>query len=204
MTESGTSTPAEPMFFETPEAFRAWLDEHHATATELVVGFYKVKSGLPSITWKQAVDEALCYGWIDGRGGRIDDISHKIRFTPRRPNSNWSEVNIKRVEELTRQGRMQPAGLAAFERRLAAKTGVYSHEQRGEITLSDEFEQQFRANAAAWEFFASRAPSYRKAAIWWVMSAKRDDTRQRRLATLIDDSAAGRTVRHLTSPAKRG
>lgn len=196
----------EPTFFAAPEAFRAWLEQHHADAKELLVGFHKVGSGRPSITWPQAVDEALCYGWIDGVRRRVDDTSYTIRFTPRKPRSIWSTVNINRVAELTEQGRVRPAGLAAFEKRVEARSSVYAYEQRDNATLDPADEQQFRANESAWAFFEAQPPSYRRTALWWVISAKKDETRRKRLATLIDDSAHGRTLAQLTrwTEDKRG
>ena len=184
----------DPIFFATPADFRAWLEENHQTADEVVVGYYKKKAGKPSMTWSQSVDQALCFGWIDGKGKSLGDEAHTIRFTPRRPKSNWSEVNIKKVEELTRAGLMRPAGLAAFEKREEARSGVYSYEQRHLATLNEEQEAEFQANQAAWDWFNAAAPSYRKAAIFWVTSAKREETRARRLRQLIDDSAAGLEV----------
>lgn len=189
-----------PTFFATPAEFRAWLEEHHAAATELLVGFHKKGSGRPSITWPESVDQALCFGWIDGVRRRIDDESYTIRFTPRKARSTWSAVNVRRVAELTAQGRMRPAGLAAFERRSGDRTGIYSYEQRRQAALGEEHERRFRENAKAWEWFQSQPPWYRRAAAWWVISPKRDDTRERRLATLIEDSAAGRPVKPLTRP----
>ena len=185
-------------FFSSPEAFRAWLEQHHTTAQELWVGFYKKSSGKPSITWPESVDEALCFGWIDGLRKRIDDESYTIRFTPRKPRSTWSAVNIKRVEELTKQGRMRPAGLEAFAQCTKDKSGIYAYEQRDTAALDAADEQQFRANQRAWDFFQAQPASYRKTAIWWVVSAKQEATRRKRLATLIDDSAHGRTIRPLT------
>ncbi len=187
----------EPTFFPTPADLRAWLAEHHETARELLVGFYKKGSGHPSITWPESVDEALCVGWIDGvRRGR-DDASYTIRFTPRAPRSTWSAINIARVADLTAQGRMRPAGLAAFAARAAERSVIYSHEQ-DDPTLDPAQEAEFRANPAAWDSFSARPASYRKAALWWVVSAKRDDTRRKRLAALIADSAAGRTLPQFT------
>lgn len=197
-----SSTTAEPIFFATPVDFRAWLHEHHATEREQWVGFYKVGSGRPSITWPESVDEALCYGWIDGLRRSIDDASYMIRFTPRKPNSNWSAVNIGRVAELTAQGRMQPAGLAAFDRRRNETSAIYSYEQSVQAALDQVDEQQLQANPAAWQFFQAQPRSYRQAAVRWVISAKKLDTRRSRLARLIDDSAQGRTVPPLTRPAK--
>ena len=165
-------------FFATPEAFGAWLAEHHQSSTELWVGFFRKDSGEPSITWPEAVDEALCVGWIDGVRKRLDERRYVIRFTPRQPRSTWSAVNIARVAELTRLGRMQPAGLAAFGRRSEARSGTYAYEQRETAALEPAAEQAFRANAAAWTFFQSQAPSYQRTIIWWVVSAKREETRR--------------------------
>lgn len=191
------------IFFATPAAFEAWLEEHHASARELWVGYYKKDSGQPSITWPESVDVALCFGWIDGLRKTIDEQRYRIRFTPRKPGSNWSAVNVARVAALTAEGRMRPAGLAAFERRRDERTAVYSYEQRHEATFDAASEAQFRANEEAWAFFSARPPSYRQAAIRWVMNAKKEETRQRRLETLIADSAAGRTIKELTPPSKR-
>jgi uncharacterized protein YdeI (YjbR/CyaY-like superfamily) len=177
-------------FFAAPEEFRAWLQQHHATADELWVGFYKTKSGRPSLTWPQSVDEALCFGWIDGIRRSIDEISYRIRFTPRRARSIWSSVNVRRAEELIAAGRMQTPGLEAFRRRREDRARQYSFEQ-GVVSLGDEFEALFRAEAKAWAFFETQPPSYRRTATWWVISAKRPDTRRKRLNTLISDSAAG-------------
>jgi uncharacterized protein YdeI (YjbR/CyaY-like superfamily) len=187
-----------PVFFPTPADLRAWLAAHHATETELWVGFYKVGSGRPSVTWPESVDQGLCFGWIDGVRRGIDDVSYMIRFTPRKPSSIWSAVNIKRVEELTAAGLMQPAGLAAFARRDEERSAVYSYEQRHTAALDEAAEAKFRANAAAWAFFQAQPNWYRQAAVWWVVSAKREETRQKRLTTLIDDSARGWTIPPLT------
>lgn len=197
-----TPMTGSPVFFATPEEFRAWLEENHATARELWVGYTKKGVGRPSITWPESVDEALCFGWIDGIRRSVDDTSYMNRFTPRRPGSNWSAVNIARVAELTAQGRMRPAGLAAFDRRRDETTAVYSYEQRHQAALEEAEEQQLRADPAAWQFFQARPPSYRQAAIRWVISAKKAETRQSRLARLIEDSAQGRTVPPLTRPTK--
>jgi uncharacterized protein YdeI (YjbR/CyaY-like superfamily) len=188
----------QPTFFETPSAFRAWLEQHHAEVGELLVGFYKKDSGKPSITWPEAVDEALCFGWIDGVRRGLDAESYSIRFTPRKPSSTWSAVNVARVDELRRARKMRPEGLAAFERRKQDNTGTYSYEQRDAARLDKAKERRFRANRGAWDFFQGQAPSYRKAAIWWVVSAKKGATREKRLATLIDDSSHGRTIAPLT------
>jgi uncharacterized protein YdeI (YjbR/CyaY-like superfamily) len=182
----------EPIFFPTPADFRAWLEQHHATEKELVVGFYKKGSGKPSITWPESVDEALSFGWIDGIRRRIDDESYSIRFTPRKPDSHWSSVNIRRVPELQEEGRMRPAGLAAFERRSEERSNMYSYEQRRAARFDADQEREFRSNEAAWEFFQAQPPGYRQLSIYRVVSAKREETRRRRLAALIEDSAAGR------------
>ena len=192
-----------PTFFAAPADFRVWLEGHHAEAPELIVGLYKKGSGRQSVTWREAVDEALCFGWIDGIRKSIDESSYTIRFTPRRPRSIWSAVNIKRVQELQEQGLMRPAGVAAFEARSDERSRIYSFEQRGPVELDGAQSEIFESNAPAWDFFQSQAPSYRKAAIWWVVSAKREETRARRLATLMDDSAHGRRIRSLTPPAAR-
>jgi uncharacterized protein YdeI (YjbR/CyaY-like superfamily) len=197
-------TDAEPTFFATPEDFRAWLEEHHESASELLVGFYKVRTGIPGMTWSQSVDEALCFGWIDGKGKRIDDKSHTIRFTPRRKGSIWSAVNVAKVAKLTEEGRMRPAGLAAFEARREDRTAVYSFERDNPARFSPEHEAQLRAHAVAREFFENQAPWYRRAATHWVTSAKRPDTRDRRMASLIEDSAAGRRIRSLARPGGNG
>ena len=187
-------------FFATPDKWRQWLDKHHAKADELWVGYHKKGSGTPSITWPESVDEALCYGWIDGIRKTIDDTRYKIRFTPRRKGSNWSAVNIARVAVLTKEGRMRPSGLAAYKARTDEKSRVYTYEQKEASTLGDEFERRFRANAKAWAFFESQAPYYRKLATRWVVSAKQQATRERRLATLIEDSAAGRRIGRMRRP----
>ena len=187
-----------PTFFPTATEFRAWLEEHHQEARELWVGFYKVASGRPSISWPEAVDEALCFGWIDGVRKGIDDASYTIRFTPRQARSTWSAVNIKRAEELTELGLMRPAGLKAFAARTEDKSGIYAYEQRDAARLDEASERRFRDNGRAWDFFQAQAAWYRRAAIWWVVSAKKEDTRLKRLATLIEDSAHGRTIAPLT------
>ena len=191
----------KPVFFATPADFRAWLDAHAATTPELWVGFHKKGTGTPSITWPEAVDEALCVGWIDGLRKSIDAGRYTIRFTPRQARSIWSAINIGRVEDLTRQGRMRPAGLAAFAQRNAGKSAIYAYEQ-AHAALDAAAEQQFQADPAAWAFFQAQPAGYRRTAAWWVISAKQAETRQRRLATLIADSAAGRTIRVLTRPGK--
>jgi len=180
-------------FFATPADLRKWFKKNHATASELWVGFYKVGSGKPSITWPQSVDEALCVGWIDGIRKSIDEKSYKIRFTPRKKTSTWSGVNIRRVEVLAAEKRMQPAGLKAFEERRENRSGIYSYEQR-----SPEFDEPYlsiiKKDKAAWTFFQAQPPSYRKTLIWYVVSAKQEETRLKRLKTLIEHSARGRRL----------
>ena len=166
------------------------------------MGFYKVGSGRPSITWPEAVDQALCFGWIDGVRKSLGDERYMIRFTPRKPRSIWSLVNIERVKVLTEAGMMQPSGLAAFNARSDERSARYAYEQRQEVVLSDAEKQQFRNNEKAWAFFQARPPSYQRTAIWWVISPKREETRQKRLLTLIADSAEGRTIATLTRPGK--
>jgi uncharacterized protein YdeI (YjbR/CyaY-like superfamily) len=190
---------AEAIFFSTPGELRAWLEEHHATASELWVGYYKKATGRPSVTWSEVVDEALCFGWIDGKLQRIDEQRHRQRLTPRKRNSNWSAVNIAKVAELRAQGRMTPAGEAAFAARREDRSAVYSYERRHEAEFDAEQKKTFRANAAAWKWFAAQSQSYRAMATFWVVSAKRPDTRARRLATLIECSADGRRVPPLTT-----
>ena len=184
----------EARYFKTPAEFRAWLAEHHATATELGVVLHRKASGAPSMTWSEAVDQALCFGWIDSVARRLDETRRVQRFTPRKPKSNWSAVNIKKVAELTAQGLMMPAGLAAFALREEARSGVYSYENRHLAALDPARESTFRAAAGAWEFFVRQPPSYRQTAIYWVMSAKREETRTSRLARLIEASAQGRRL----------
>jgi len=184
-------------FFKSPADFRKWLKKHHATATELWVGYYKTSSGKASITWPESVDEALCFGWIDGIRKSLDDLSYTLRFTPRKTGSIWSAVNIKHAQELGEQGLMQPAGLKAFQARAENKSGIYSYEQR-RPELPDLYGKTLRKNKAAWEFFQAQPAWYRKAAGWWVVSAKTEETRLKRLEKLIEDSAQGRTIPPLT------
>ena len=192
----------KPIFFASPSAFRAFLQEHHAQPGELWVGFYKKDSGRPSITWPEALDVALCFGWIDGVRKSLGDDSYTIRFTARKPRSLWSAVNVKRARELTRMGLMQPPGVEAFERRVEERSVIYSYEQKKAPQLSEEDEKRFRARKEAWDFFQAQAPWYRRTATWWIISAKRPETRMKRLLTLIDDSEHGRTIPPLTR-AKR-
>jgi uncharacterized protein YdeI (YjbR/CyaY-like superfamily) len=190
----------QPTFFATPAEFRQWLEQHHQSERELLVGFYKKGSGRPSITWPESVVEALCFGWIDGVRRTIDDESYTIRFTPRKKGSIWSAVNMRLADELIRDGRMQPAGLRAYEVRDPAKSAVYSFEQKEAVQLDADAEARFQAIPEAWSFWQSQPPGYRKTAVHWVMSAKREDTRAKRLQTLIDDSAAGLRIALLRRP----
>jgi uncharacterized protein YdeI (YjbR/CyaY-like superfamily) len=183
-----------PTFFATRRELRAWLDEHHDTSSELWVGLYKKSSGQPSVTWPEVVDEALCFGWIDGIRRGIDEQSYMNRITPRKSNSNWSEVNVRRVQELTRQRRMRAAGLKAFRERREDTTPTYSYEQRHQAKLDPAQERRFRSKKQAWDWFQTQPSGYRITAVYWVMSAKRPETRERRLDTLIEDSAEGHRV----------
>ena len=182
-----------PTFFETPAKFRAWLQKHHKTAPELWVGFRKKKTGLPSISWPESVDEALCFGWIDGLTKTIDADSYMIRFSPRRKGSIWSVVNTRRAAELLKQGRMRAAGRKAFDARDPAKTAVYSFE-RESARLDKQREAKFKAKRRAWTFFQAQPPGYKRMVIWWVMSAKREETRDRRFEQLLGLCAAERRI----------
>ena len=183
----------DPVFFPSPAHLRAWLEQNHETATELWVGMYRKGTGKPSVTWPELVDEVLCFGWIDGIRKSIDGESYTNRITPRKPRSNWSRINLKRVQELTAEGRMRPAGLRAYEGRVQEEGG-YSYEQRDNPTLDEESLRLFQADPEAWEYFLSRPPGYRRLALFWVVSAKRDETRRKRLASLIAASRERRDV----------
>ena len=193
----------KPAFFESPAAFREWLEKNHDKASELLVGFYKRDSGRPSITWPESVDQALCFGWIDGVRRRIDDVSYSIRFTPRKRGSNWSAINIGRATELTKLGLIRTAGSQAFEQRRDDRSRIYAYENAPR-TLSRADEKRFRSNKKAWKFFNDQPPSYSRVAIYWVMSAKKEETRARRLATLIDDSAHSRRLGAVTLKPRKG
>jgi len=195
--------PLKPTFFATPSNFRAWLEAHHDKFRELLVGFHKKSSGKRSITWPESVDAALCFGWIDGVRKSIDETSYTIRFTPRKPTSTWSSTNINRVRELTKKGLMHPAGLKAFAARSAKKSGIYSYEQRKHPRFTRDQEKQFRANKSAWDFFRSQAPWYQRVTTWWVISAKREETKLKRLSLLIEHSQHRRTMPHLTRAKKK-
>jgi uncharacterized protein YdeI (YjbR/CyaY-like superfamily) len=190
----------KPTFFATQAAFRQWLQKHHDRESELLVGFHKKASGRPSITWAEAVEEALCFGWIDGVKRTLDSDSYTGRFTPRQRRSSWSAVNIAKARELIEAGRMTPAGARAFEAGADERAAKSAYERRHTSSLSTEQEREFRRSRKAWDWFQAQAPSYRKAAAYWVTSAKKDETRQRRLAKLIEDSAAGRRVPPLARP----
>jgi uncharacterized protein YdeI (YjbR/CyaY-like superfamily) len=189
----------KPTFFSSAADFRRWLEEHSARSTELWVGYFKAGSGKASVTWAESVDQALCYGWIDGLRKGIDDTRYMIRFTPRKPTSTWSAVNIKRVELLNAQGLMKSPGLAAFRARRENRSGLYSYEQR--LTqLPEPYGSILAKNALAYEFLSAQPASYRRAAIWWVVSAKKEATRERRLKQLIADSLHGRQIRQFLKP----
>ena len=192
-------TPPKPTSFKTRDAFRSWLERHHATTTELVVRLFKVHAAGRGVTYVQALDEALCFGWIDGVRRSLDSDSFTVRFTPRKPRSIWSRVNVAHVQRLIAEGRMAPSGLAAYGKREPGRTGLYSFE-RAAARLTPEELKLFRAQRAAWDFFAAQPPGYRRACAHWVTSAKRPETRSRRLATLIEDSAGRRRIRQLTRP----
>ena len=183
----------KPKFFPTPSDFRKWLEQHHATEPELLVGFYKKGSGKPSITWPESAAEALCFGWIDGIRRKVDEESYSIRFTPRKRTSVWSTVNINLANQLIKDGLMQPAGLAAFKARREYRSGIYSYEQRTE-NLPEPYASKFKKHKAAWRFFESQPPGYRKQMGWWIVSAKQEETRLKRLEKLIEESNAARRV----------
>jgi len=178
------SSPLKPIFFSSPVDFRKWLAQNHASSTDLWVGYHKKDSRQPSITWPESVDEALCFGWIDGIRKSVDSTRYKIRFTPRRSTSVWSAINIKRAQALRANDRMQPAGLKAFAARRENKSGIYSYEQR-RAELEEPYRSMLKKNKAAWDFFQAQAPSYRKRIAWWIISAKREETRRSRLQKLI-------------------
>lgn len=185
---------AEPLYFASPAEFRDWLARHGATADELIVGFHKVGSGVPSMTWPQSVDEALCQGWIDGVRKRVDDLRYQIRFTPRRPTSIWSRINIDRVAVLTAEGRMQPAGLAAFEKRSDKRSVVYGYEQDGDAALPPELEKRFKRQRKAWAWFEAQPPGWKRQMLRWVLGAKQAATRERRLEQLMAAASEGRRL----------
>jgi uncharacterized protein YdeI (YjbR/CyaY-like superfamily) len=184
---------ATPLFFGNTDDFRKWLEENHLKETELLVGYYKVATAKPSMSWSDSVDEALCFGWIDGVRKSIDGESYCIRFTPRNPKSRWSAVNIKKVEEMIRIGKMTPAGLAAYEKRSEVHSGIYSYENKPE-QFPPELEARFRENKTAWEFFSGQSTSYKRTVMYYVMDAKQEATRFSRLEKLIAASTAGKRL----------
>jgi uncharacterized protein YdeI (YjbR/CyaY-like superfamily) len=187
----------KPQFFRSPAALRKWFSAHHATSQELWVGHYKIGSGKASVTWPESVDEALCVGWIDGIRKSLDVTRYTIRFTPRKRTSTWSAVNIKRAEALIETKKMRPAGLQAYEARTENRSGIYSYEQRSP-ELPDHYGKLLKKNKAALDFFHAQTPWYRKTVCWWIVSAKKEETRLKRLELLIEDSANGRTLPQLT------
>ena len=185
---SARPTPPKPTFFPTPSDFRAWLEAHHDKLSEYLVGFHKKSSGKPSITWPESVEVALCFGWIDGVRKSLGETSYTIRFTPRKPTSTWSAININLVQKLTKQGLMHPAGLKAFAARNEKKSAIYSYEQRKSARFTSEQEKQFRANKLAWDFFQSQPPGYKQLTTYRVITAEKEETRQKRLSELIAHS----------------
>ena len=185
----------EPTFFATPQAFRAWLQNHAATETELLVGLYKVGSGRPSMTWPESVDVALCFGWIDAVRKRIDDSAYQIRFTSRKPTSVWSAININKYQQLLAQGLVTPAGAQAWAHRTAVKSVIYAYEQPQMAALSAAEVKRFKAQRAAWQFFEDSPPGYRKTLLHWVTTAKKPETRAARLDKLVLACAAGLRLR---------
>jgi uncharacterized protein YdeI (YjbR/CyaY-like superfamily) len=184
----------QPRFFKTPAAFRKWLAANHSKSKELWVGFYKKNSGQPSISWPESVDEALCFGWIDGVRKNLDEQSYVIRFSPRKPTSIWSAVNRRNIERLIKENRVQPAGLTAYEARQENRSGIYAYEQRS-AELVEPYAGIFQRNKRAWTFFAAQPPGYRKIMNWYIVSAKREETRRQRLDRLIKASANGERLR---------
>lgn len=192
----------KPRFFKSADAFRAWLERNHAKSPELWIGYYKVSSSKRGITYKEAVDQALCFGWIDGKARTIDAETYCQRFTPRKARSTWSKINVERVKELRKLGLVHPAGLRAFEAREHKDGRGYSYEEELR-KLSPAYEKRFRANKKAWAFWSAQPPGYRRTASWWVMSAKKEETRLRRLTTLIEDSKSGRRLAMLATASRK-
>lgn len=195
--------PTNVKHFATPGDFRAWLEAHADEGGELWLGYWKKDSGRPSVTWEDTVDEALCHGWIDGIRKRIDDEAYTIRFTPRRPDSIWSRRNIERYAVLEAEGRIRPPGREAYERRKDDRTGLYSFERDRPAELPDSYLDALRTNPAAWSDWEARPPGYKRQVTHWIMSAKRKETRDRRLGALIEDGAEGRKVKPLRRPGER-
>lgn len=189
-------------YFAAPDDFRAWLAQHHADVVELWVGYYKKETGEPSVTWPETVEEALCFGWVDGIRKNVDERRFSIRFTPRKPGSVWSAININKAKELIKQRRMQPSGLAAFEARKENRSGIYSYEQR-QAVLDGAYGKKLKAHKAAWVYFQAQPASYRKAVCWWVMTAKKEETRLKRLGQLIELSTKGERIPQFTEWKKR-
>jgi uncharacterized protein YdeI (YjbR/CyaY-like superfamily) len=183
----------EPIYFRSGSEFRDWLQTHHASAREVLIGFFSKSAQQRGLTYAEALDEALCFGWIDGLVRRVDANRHTRRFTPRKSASIWSNINVNHVERLIREGRMQPPGIAAFQRRSKAKTGVYSFENKPQ-EFPSVYARRFRANRAAWKFWLAQPPGYRRTVIWWVVSAKQEVTRERRFDRLVAECAAGRRL----------
>lgn len=183
----------KPKFFSTPAEFHQWLEQNHDKESELLIGFHRKASGKKSITYAEALDEALCFGWIDGVRKKLNETSYVQRFTPRKPKSIWSNVNVNHVERLKTEGRMQAAGLAAYERRTPERTGIYAFENRPH-QLSRAYEKRFRENKKAWEFFEKQPPYYKRLTIFRIMSAKKEETQVRRLEQLIECSANGKRL----------
>lgn len=197
-----STTSSEILFFPSPEDFRRWLTKYHDQSTEQWVGFYKKNSGRPSITWPESVDQALCYGWIDGLRKSIDEVSYKIRFTPRKPTSHWSAVNIKRVGELKKMGLMEKPGLEAFKKRKPENSAKASFEQK-KVILDKQYEDILRQNVEAWSYWEAKAPSYRKQCSWWIMSAKKEETRISRLNVLIESCTKGEVIPQMRWSVKK-
>ncbi|AIE83429.1 YdeI/OmpD-associated family protein [Fimbriimonas ginsengisoli] len=187
----------EPVYFESPLQFRSWLEQNHEVEDELLVGFYKTGTGIPSMTWPESVDEALSFGWIDAIRRRVDDERYTIRFVRRRPKSSWSAVNLRRMKVLIEEGRVRPAGLKIYEERIESKT--YSYEGRPH-DFPDELRERFQAHPKAWEFFQSQPPTYRRHAIWWVTSPKREETKEKRFKELIESSEKGERHPYFINP----
>lgn len=189
---------ARAIYFRSAAEFRAWLEKNHATVAEVLVGFHRVSSGKPSLTWSESVDQALCFGWIDGVRRSVDATRYTIRFTPRKPRSNWSKINIAKVAALRSADLMRPAGEKAYSAREEKRSGVYAFEQERPIELSAVYRKMLKGNQKAWGFFQAQAPYYKRLMSFWVMSARREETRVKRITRLIADSARGRRVGTMT------
>ena len=194
------TSPDKATYFASAGAFYRWLERHHARARELWVGYYKKATGRPTLTWAESVDQALCFGWIDGIRKRVDAERYTIRFTPRRPRSYWSAINIRRVQAMKRAGLMRQAGLEAFARRSRERTQAYTYEGGAE-TFPPRYEKVIRGTPGAWAWFSARPPGYRRNVVRWVMLARQESTRERRLALLIQYSARGKPIPPLAGKA---